>query len=348
MHRVRAGGHSDISSRGIHSQGHNKVPCCQIPTTLFHLRYFAIPLISATPTPGRTTPRRQQTNPAGSPGSGAEGVYCELCTTTSFPIAVLRVHTETRCIGVRAGGHSDISSRGIRFPGATTNGWGPCFFARGAGPTFTTFSTCDTLPYRYILSYTPLPRPHSTPRRQQTNPRQVPPESGAEGAHYELCATNFFACSTSRLSQTVNSPLNRLPFPARNERIRDCSLRRPRHEGRRDRGRRGAGELPVMYYNGVFAVAALRYNAGQFFLSFNPAVTTSLRSKFERVVRAPDEVIAYHGCHSDTADRVLAGEPFVLSSNPYDWLGTGIYFWEYGPDRAWDWAEKRSATEWQR
>lgn len=58
-------------------------------------------------------------------------------------------------------------------------------------------------------------------------------------------------------------------------------------------------------------------------------------------MRAPDEVIAYHGCHSNTAYRVLSGEPFVLSSNPYDWPGTGIYFWEYGPDRAWDWAETR-------
>lgn len=45
-------------------------------------------------------------------------------------------------------------------------------------------------------------------------------------------------------------------------------------------------------------------------------------------------VIAYHGCDADTADRLLRGEPFKPSRNSYDWLGEGIYFWEYGADRA--------------
>lgn len=41
-------------------------------------------------------------------------------------------------------------------------------------------------------------------------------------------------------------------------------------------------------------------------------------------------VIAYHGCDVETAERLLSGEPFKPSQNDYDWLGEGIYFWEYG------------------
>lgn len=45
-------------------------------------------------------------------------------------------------------------------------------------------------------------------------------------------------------------------------------------------------------------------------------------------------IIAYHGCDAATADRLLHGEPFRKSRNDYDWLGEGVYFWEYGADRA--------------
>jgi hypothetical protein len=45
-------------------------------------------------------------------------------------------------------------------------------------------------------------------------------------------------------------------------------------------------------------------------------------------------VIAYHGCDALVAERLLHGEPFKKSQNDYDWLGEGIYFWEYGADRA--------------
>lgn len=45
-------------------------------------------------------------------------------------------------------------------------------------------------------------------------------------------------------------------------------------------------------------------------------------------------VLAYHGCDAAVADRLLRGEPFRPSENDYDWLGTGVYFWEYGADRA--------------
>jgi hypothetical protein len=45
-------------------------------------------------------------------------------------------------------------------------------------------------------------------------------------------------------------------------------------------------------------------------------------------------VLAYHGCDAAVAERLLAGEPFQRSENDYDWLGAGVYFWEYGADRA--------------
>jgi hypothetical protein len=52
-------------------------------------------------------------------------------------------------------------------------------------------------------------------------------------------------------------------------------------------------------------------------------------------------VIAYHGCDAQVASRLLDGEPFRPSSNNFDWLGEGIYFWEYGYDRALQFAEEQ-------
>ncbi|HXP63255.1 MAG TPA: hypothetical protein VN829_22330 [Dongiaceae bacterium] len=50
-------------------------------------------------------------------------------------------------------------------------------------------------------------------------------------------------------------------------------------------------------------------------------------------------VIGYHGCAAALAAEVLAGKRRLkLSANPYDWLGGGIYFWEHGPQRAYEWA----------
>jgi hypothetical protein len=54
-------------------------------------------------------------------------------------------------------------------------------------------------------------------------------------------------------------------------------------------------------------------------------------------------VIAYHGCDERVAERLLAGEPFRKSSNDFDWLGEGVYFWEYGLDRALQFAREQQA-----
>ncbi len=50
-------------------------------------------------------------------------------------------------------------------------------------------------------------------------------------------------------------------------------------------------------------------------------------------------IIAYHGCDEAVVQRVLlTGEHLSASENDYDWLGYGIYFWEFGPERALEWA----------
>ena len=50
-------------------------------------------------------------------------------------------------------------------------------------------------------------------------------------------------------------------------------------------------------------------------------------------------IFAYHGCDRQVAESVLLGRTRLEPShNDYDWLGTGVYFWEYGPQRALEWA----------
>ncbi len=51
-------------------------------------------------------------------------------------------------------------------------------------------------------------------------------------------------------------------------------------------------------------------------------------------------VIGYHGCDRKTAEKVLANkEKLKPSENEYDWLGKGVYFWEYNFIRAMQWAK---------
>jgi hypothetical protein len=56
---------------------------------------------------------------------------------------------------------------------------------------------------------------------------------------------------------------------------------------------------------------------------------------------APRTVISYHGCSRATAEVILAENHFIASTNTYDWLGEGVYFWEYAPLRAPEWANER-------
>lgn len=58
-------------------------------------------------------------------------------------------------------------------------------------------------------------------------------------------------------------------------------------------------------------------------------------------------VIGYHGCGKGLADRLLSGDlelaEWEPSTNDYDWLGHGVYFWEHSPSRAFRWASERAA-----
>jgi hypothetical protein len=49
-------------------------------------------------------------------------------------------------------------------------------------------------------------------------------------------------------------------------------------------------------------------------------------------------VLGYHGCDRRVAEEVLGGAAFKLSTNDYDWLGPGIYFWEANPQRGLEFA----------
>lgn len=53
-------------------------------------------------------------------------------------------------------------------------------------------------------------------------------------------------------------------------------------------------------------------------------------------------VVGYHGARKSTALRIVQDfEGYKPSENQDDWLGHGIYFWEYAPKQAWAWAEQR-------
>ena len=53
-------------------------------------------------------------------------------------------------------------------------------------------------------------------------------------------------------------------------------------------------------------------------------------------------VLGYHGCDKAVANKVLAGKEVLnKSEKQYDWLGSGIYLWEHGPERAMDWAKEQ-------
>lgn len=51
-------------------------------------------------------------------------------------------------------------------------------------------------------------------------------------------------------------------------------------------------------------------------------------------------VLGYHGCDAKVAERLLDGERFKKSTNEYDWLGHGIYFWEANPARGLEFAKE--------
>lgn len=63
--------------------------------------------------------------------------------------------------------------------------------------------------------------------------------------------------------------------------------------------------------------------------------------------RLPSWVLGFHGCDKAVALKVLGDQKAHLdpSKNTWDWLGTGIYFWENDPARALQFAEDGAADK---
>ena len=60
----------------------------------------------------------------------------------------------------------------------------------------------------------------------------------------------------------------------------------------------------------------------------------------------PNIVLGFHGCDESIRDSVISGKTKLKpSNNNWDWLGAGIYFWEYNPTRADDFAAE-SKEKW--
>ncbi len=57
-------------------------------------------------------------------------------------------------------------------------------------------------------------------------------------------------------------------------------------------------------------------------------------------------IVGYHGTRLSVAlDIVNRRRPFKFSRNRDDWLGHGIYFWEYAPQQAFWWVERRKRRQ---
>lgn len=56
--------------------------------------------------------------------------------------------------------------------------------------------------------------------------------------------------------------------------------------------------------------------------------------------KRPGLIIGFHGCDKSVRDKVVSEEGVLLktSNNDYDWLGSGVYFWENNYSRALEFA----------
>lgn len=54
---------------------------------------------------------------------------------------------------------------------------------------------------------------------------------------------------------------------------------------------------------------------------------------------SPGLILGYHGCDAGLVEAVLTGKQSLRPSvNAYDWLGSGVYFWDNSPSRAMEFA----------
>lgn len=60
----------------------------------------------------------------------------------------------------------------------------------------------------------------------------------------------------------------------------------------------------------------------------------------------PSFILGFHGCDKALAHQVIKGRKSLKqSTNDYDWLGHGIYFWENDPERALLFARETACRE---
>jgi hypothetical protein len=60
-------------------------------------------------------------------------------------------------------------------------------------------------------------------------------------------------------------------------------------------------------------------------------------------IALPAFILGYHGCDVKVSEQVLSGNEILkASTNDYDWLGNGVYFWEHNVQRAYDFAKSMS------
>jgi len=63
-----------------------------------------------------------------------------------------------------------------------------------------------------------------------------------------------------------------------------------------------------------------------------------MENNFSLYEKTTPYIIGFHGCDQAVAEKLLdSNQPtFKRSTNDYDWLGNGMYFWENDPNRAWE------------
>jgi len=54
-------------------------------------------------------------------------------------------------------------------------------------------------------------------------------------------------------------------------------------------------------------------------------------------------VLGYHGCDRAVAHALIGGDDFRYETNEWDWLGSGVYFWESNPLRGIEYAYELKA-----
>jgi hypothetical protein len=55
-------------------------------------------------------------------------------------------------------------------------------------------------------------------------------------------------------------------------------------------------------------------------------------------------ILGYHGCDRSVAEALIAGADFRFEANEWDWLGSGVYFWEANPLRGLEYAYELKAN----